>query len=168
MILLGSAIVAAAVIAGAWRVVAELRAVREDAARDRVATILQLFAPAVAAAQHDPRAFLVWQPFVTTARAIMPAEFAALERAAGRFPFSNEQLQAAHAQWTTDWLAFERAHDAEFKLKAAAAVAEVAASDRTDLARGKLEGIEREKLDTYQRRYAEYVRVAKGLQALIS
>jgi hypothetical protein len=32
--------------------------------------------------------------------------------------------------------------------------------------RAKVDAIEREKLDAYQRRYEEYVRVAKALQAL--
>jgi hypothetical protein len=32
--------------------------------------------------------------------------------------------------------------------------------------RAKLDAVEREKLDSYQRRYEEYVRIAKALQAL--
>jgi hypothetical protein len=32
--------------------------------------------------------------------------------------------------------------------------------------RARLDAVEREKLETYQRRYEEYVRVAKALQAL--
>ena len=40
------------------------------------------------------------------------------------------------------------------------------AEDR--LLRARLDAVEREKLDRYQRRYAEYVRVAKALQALSS
>ena len=34
-------------------------------------------------------------------------------------------------------------------------------------ARARLDAIEQEKLELYQRRYAEYVRVAKALQALV-
>jgi len=128
-----------------------------------------VFAPAVAAAYNDPRAYLVWQPIARTARQLFPAESAALDRAAGgAFPFTPDAIQAAHAQWTTDWLAWERAHDAEYKLKAAQAQAEFAASGGSDAARARADAIEREKLDLYQRRYAEYVRVAKALQALSS
>jgi hypothetical protein len=76
-----------------------------------------------------------------------------------------DEIQAAHAQWTADWLAWERAHDAEYKLKAAAAEADLAAAN-TPVARARLEATEREKLELYQRRYQEYVRVAKALQAL--
>jgi hypothetical protein len=36
------------------------------------------------------------------------------------------------------------------------------------VARARLEAVEQEKLDLYQRRYQDYVRVAKALQALIS
>ena len=38
---------------------------------------------------------------------------------AERFHSRKEQLKAAHARWTADWLAWERAHDAEYSLKAA-------------------------------------------------
>src|SRR5262249_23550026 len=99
---------------------------------------------------------------------LLRAETAAIDRAAGgAFPFTPADLQAAHAQWTTDWLAWERAHDAEYKLKAAAAAAEAAAA-ASDVARGRLDAVENEKLDLYQRRYSEYVRIAKALQALQS
>ena len=130
---------------------------------------MELFAPAIAAAQGDPRAYLVWQPIATIARQMFPAESAALDRAAGAtFPFTSEQIQAAHAQWTADWLAWERLHDTEYKLKAALAASELAATNNSDVARGKADAIEREKLDLYQRRYADYVRTAKALQALVS
>ena len=90
-----------------------------------------------------------------------------LERAAGGpFPFTPEQVQAAHAQWTADWLAWERTHDGEYKLKAAIVEQERAASGGSAVLRGKLDAVEREKLDSYQRRYSEYVRIAKALQAL--
>jgi hypothetical protein len=168
VILLGSFIVAAAVAWAARHVVAELRAAREDASRDRAATLLKLFAAAKAAAQADPRAYLVWQPIAQVARQLFPDESAALDRAAGGpFPFTPDQIQAAHAQWTADWLAWERTHDAEYKLKAVQAGAELAAAAHSDLARGRVDAIEREKLDLYQRRYAEYVRTAKALQALL-
>jgi hypothetical protein len=167
VILLASLIVAGAVAWSALQLVAELRAARDARAAARTLSLIELFAPAIAAAQQDPRLYLVWQPIATLARQLLPAEAAAIDRAAGAtFPFSAADLQAAHAQWTTEWLAWERAHDAEYKLKATMAAAELAASGNSDVARSKLDAVENEKLDRYQRRYAEYVRVAKALQAL--
>jgi hypothetical protein len=165
MILVSAAILAAAIVWAALYIAAELRRAREDASGRRAAALLELFAPGIAATQSDPRAYLVWQPIARVARQLLPAESAALDRAAGAtFPFSSGQIQAAHAQWTADWLAWERAHDAEYKMKAAQA--ELAASGGSELARGQAEAIERQKLDLYQRRYAEYIRIAKALQAL--
>jgi hypothetical protein len=103
-----------------------------------------------------------------TARRLFPAEFAAIDAAAGgTFPFTNDQLQAAHARWSADWLAWEGAHDAEYKLRAAAAHEELGERCATAYGRSRLEAIEREKLERYQQRYEEYTRVSKALQALI-
>src|SRR6185295_6568627 len=114
--------VAAVIYWAAQLLVAELKAARDEAARTRALALMQLFAPGVSAGAQDPRALLVWQPLARTARQMFPAELAALDRAAGgTFPFTKEQLQTAHADWTTAWLAWERAHDAEYKLKAAEA-----------------------------------------------
>jgi hypothetical protein len=49
-------------------------------------------------------------------------------------------------------------------MKAAAAAQDAESPAR----RARIEAIEREKLDLYQRRYEEYVRVAKALQMLIN
>lgn len=139
-----------------------------DASRQRVVQILVSFAPALDAAARDPRAILVWQPLARAARQLCVEEFAMLDRATGAaFPFSRDRIEAGHARWTADWLAWERVHDAEYKLKAAAIEAELAASGSAPLIRARLDAIEREKLDLYQRRYEEYIRVAKALQALI-
>ena len=169
MILLSGVIVACAVAWAGWHIGSQLRAARSrSGTSERVATLLTLFAPALAAAQHDPRAFLVWQPIARAARQLFPDEFAALDSATGgRFPFPVERIEAAHARWTSDWLAWELAHDTEYKLKAAAAQQELTEQGGTAVARAKLDAIEREKLDLYQRRYADYVQVAKALQALI-
>ena len=167
MILLASIIVAAAVAWAAWQIAMELRAAREESARTRAAALLDLFAPALTAAQQDPRAYLIWQPLAVIARQLFPAESAALDRAAGgTFPFTTAQVQAAHAQWTADWLAWERTHDADYKLKAVAAMEELAAAGGSAAARGRVEAVERDKIDLYQRRYSDYVRVAKALQSL--
>jgi len=165
-----SAIVVAAAIAWAATVIArELRTIRELAAEQQVLDLLTAFAPAIGAAADDPRVLLVWQPLAAAARELFPDAFRRLDRSAGtRFPFSADQIQAAHARWTADWLAWEQAHDAEFKLKAALAEAELAAAGGDRLARARLDAIEREKLALYQRRYTDYVRIAKALQALLN
>jgi hypothetical protein len=167
-LVVAAVVVAGGAVWGARAVAAEIRAAREAEARGRALQLLALFAPAIAAAQADPRALLVWQPLARTARALYPEASAELDRAAGgAFPFADAKIQAAHAQWTADWLAWERMHDGEFKLKAAVVEQEIAASGGSQVMRARLDAVEREKLDVYQRRYAEYVHVAKALQALI-
>jgi hypothetical protein len=167
MILLAALTIAGAIWWGAQQLVGQMRAGRDDAARSRTLALVDLFAPAIGAAQADPRALLVWQPLAKMARQLFPAECAALDGAAGgTFPFTSDQAQAAHAQWTADWLAWERLHDGDYKLKTAAAEQELVASGGSPVLRAKLDAIEREKLDLYQRRYSEYVRIAKALQSL--
>jgi hypothetical protein len=130
--------------------------------------LLTLFGPAIAAAANDPRALLTWQPVALTARDLFPSAFSALDRAHGaRFPFSVDQIQAAHSRWTADWLAWERAHDAEFKLRALMLAHELGDEIASTHGRARADAIEREKLDLYQRRYEEYSRVARALQALL-
>jgi hypothetical protein len=167
LLVLAAVLVAAVVAWGATRIASELRTTREDAARARVLEIFTLFAPAAGAAAEDPRAVLVWEPLARTARRLYPDQFAQLDRAAGGpFPFGPDRIEAAHAQWTADWLAWEGAHDAEFKTKAAAIEAELAGAAASPAARAQFEAVEREKLERYQRRYQEYIRVAKILQNL--
>jgi hypothetical protein len=147
-------------------IAAEAAAAKGEAKRTRELTILSLFAPAIAAATADPRSIIVWQPVAQAARALFPDEFGAIDRALGTaFPFSRERLEAAHAQWTADWLAWERSHDSGYKRRAAEAERQLALAPSPD-ARATLESIESEKLALYQRRYEEYVRVAKALHAL--
>ena len=165
-------IVAAVLHWAAKQIVAEMKAARQEAAQTRAAALMQLFAPGAAAAAHDPRAMLVWHPLVRMARQLWPTEFGSLDRAAGgTFPFTKEQVQAAHAEWTADWLAWEHTHDAAYKLKVAEIERELgdgSAVSAPPHVRARLDAIEREKLDLYQRRYREYVRVSKALQALES
>ncbi|MGH9141907.1 MAG: hypothetical protein ACRD2I_12310 [Vicinamibacterales bacterium] len=169
MILLSAAIVAGAIAWAAWYVGSAMRAPRRESTSDRVTTLLTLFAPALTVAPEDPRTVLNWQPIANAARQLFPDEFASLDRAiGGRFPFAPERLEAAHARWTADWLAWELAHDTEYKLKTAVAAHDPTAEGiATPVVRARLDAIEREKLDLYQRRYSEYVRTAKALQALI-
>ena len=128
-----------------------------------------MFAPALGAAAGDPRAILVWQPLARMARRMFPEEFALIDQASGsEFPFNNDRLQSAHAKWTADWLGWERTHDSEYKLNAAIVEQEITATGTSTVLRARLDAVEREKLEIYQRRYEEYVRVAKALQALLS
>jgi hypothetical protein len=170
VILIAALIVAAAVAWGALQIAGAVRAGRAGAGRgDQAAALLAMFAPALTAAQQDPRALLVWQPIAKAARQLFPEEFASLDRAMGAaFPFPRERIEAAHGQWTADWLAWELAHDTEFKLKVATAEHELAGQSAGGVARARLDAIEREKLDLYQRRYADYVKTAKALQALVA
>jgi hypothetical protein len=167
ILFLSAAIVAAAVVWGCRLIAGGLADGREADVQSRTLQVLSTFAPGVGAGATDPRAILAWEPLARTARMLLPEEFARIDRAAGSaFPFGTDRIQAAHAQWTADWLGWERTHDAEYKLKAAAVEDELARSDGSALVRARLDAVEREKLDLYQRRYAEYVRVAKALQAL--
>ena len=171
MILVAAIVLAATLYWSAARIVAEVKAARDEAFRARAITMMHVFGPAMSEAARDPRALLVWYPLAKAARALDPDVFASLDRAAQRpFPFTLEQVQAAHAQWTADWLAFERLHDAEYKLKAATIEQELESNPAlpggSPMLRARLDAVEREKLDSYQRRYQQYVEVAKALQAL--
>jgi hypothetical protein len=159
-------LVSAAISWGAFQVARELRAAREERVQARALAIVKLFAPATIAVQNDPRALLVWQPLARMLRQLFPVECASLDRAAGgAFPFGRESLTAAHARWTTEWLSWERTHDAEYKLKAAVAQAEMAVTGEA-VGHARLDAVELEKLTLYQRRYEEYVQVAKALHSL--
>jgi hypothetical protein len=119
---------------------------REEQQRNRELSLATLFAPAIAKAHEDPRVVVAWEPLARTLRARFTAEFAALDAASGSvFPFNKEFIAAAHARWTTGWLAWEKAH----------------------VERGKVDAVEQERLSLYQQRYEEYVRVSKALQALV-
>ena len=168
MILLVSALIIAAAVAwAAIQIASELRKMRGEAARSRALQIFTVFASASSGAAGDPRTVLVWEPLARTARTLFPDEFGLVDRAAGgSFPFGAERIQSAHATWTADWLAWERSHDAEYKLKAAAIEEEIERTGTSPLLRARLDAVEREKLTLYQRKYEEYVRVGKALQAL--
>jgi hypothetical protein len=167
ILLLSAAVVAGALLLGVAQVVREIRTSREEAGRSRSLAIVQMFAPALEAVQDDPRVLLVWQPLARAIRQLYPSESAAVDRAAGgAFPFGRDMMAAAHARWTADWLTWERTHDAEYKLKLALLQDEMAAGGDSATGRAKFEALEREKLALYQRRYEEYTRVAKSLQAM--
>jgi hypothetical protein len=156
-----------AFVALALRVRKEMHRRRRDSS---IQAILQTFGPAQAAVQSDARQLLAWQPLAEATRRLFPDTFDALDKATGkRFPFPKEVIEQAHAKWTADWLAWEKAHDEEYRLKAATAEHEIAraSGDAAALARARLDRIQHEKLERYQQRYEEYIRTAKALQALL-
>jgi hypothetical protein len=166
---ISSLIIAVAVVWTGLRIGRALEARRGGAAPLHTAEMLALFGPAIDAVRTDPRALLTWEPLAAAARKLFPAEFAALDEAAGgAFPFTVDHIQAAHARWSADWLAWEGTHDGEYKLRAAAAEEELGERLATPYGRARLEAIEREKLERYQQRYAEYTRVSKALHALLT
>lgn len=165
-VIVGAALVGAAVLVS--RVIAPRGADAGPGSDNaRRLQLLALFAPGVAAAAENPRALLVWLPLASTARALFPDDMAAIDRASGgRFPFSREHVEAAHARWSAEWLVWEASHDSEYKLKAAVAEEELRASPGSPVLRARLDSVEREKLERYQRRYEEYTRVSKALKNL--
>jgi hypothetical protein len=169
VLLVAALIVAGAIAWGSIRIADELKETRREVVHARTLEVLRTFTQAPAEAAADPRALLAWEPLAKAARQIFPDEFVQLDRAYGSaFPFGAERIESAHAQWTTDWLAWERSHDADYKLKAAVVEEEIGRSAGSPVVRARLDAIEREKLEIYQRRYAEYVKVAKALQSLTS
>lgn len=154
----------------------ELRQRREDAI---ALELVRVFGPVRDAVQRNPKELLAWYPLGRAARQMWPEACGRLDAATGAtFPFTREQVDAAHAQWTSSWLAWERQHDAEYKLRAAQLEQDLVAEERragtfdasrgtlSPLGRARLEAVDREKLERYQDRYEEYVRVAKALAAL--
>jgi hypothetical protein len=150
-----------------FTVTRELRALRSESARH---AMLATFAPAQAAVVADPAQPVTWFPVAQAARRLDPLTFAALDAAAGRtFPFTREQVERAHAKVSADWLAWEQAHDEEYRVKAAAAEQDLgrAGGEAATLARARLERVQHEKIERYQQRYESYIRTAKALQALL-
>src|SRR5437763_305247 len=102
-------VVAALVVAGGvalagLQVARQVKSARDEAERGRALQVLSAFAPALAAAQDDPRALLSWAPIAAAARRLCPDELATIDRAFGAtFPFSDDAIAAAHARWTSDW-----------------------------------------------------------------
>jgi hypothetical protein len=157
----------AAIAAVMWRTGSILEHQRQDAI---IQQLLATFAPAIASVQQDPKQLLVWYPLAQACRKLYPDAFKELDRATrGTFPFTKEQVQTAHARCTSDWLAWERAHDAEYALKAAQVQDEIdrVSGAASPLLRTRLAAIDQQKLERYQQRYEEYIKTAKALAALL-
>ena len=147
-------------------VVTPLRAWRRDV---QILELLATFGPVVERARSDPRVLLAWHPTAEAARRRFPEAFAAIEGSgSGRYPFGAAALEGALTRWTADWLDWERNHDADYRHKSEAIEVEIDRSDgaASQRARARLEALEREKLERYQRRYEEYVRISRALAEL--
>jgi hypothetical protein len=154
----------AAIAFALWRIGTILE---ERQRRSSVQQLLATFASAAAAVQHDPQKLLAWYPLVRTSRALFPDAFKDLDAASGgSFPFTREQIQNAHSRCTAEWLAWERAHDAEYSVKTAEVQDVIDRSSATPLLRTRLAALEQQKLALYQQRYEEYIKTAKALAAL--
>lgn len=148
-----------------------LTALRKRQKESAIQTLLSTFGGAQAAAQRDARLLLVWQPLAESARTLFPDAFASLDAATGRrFPFDKDAIERAHSTWTADWLAWEKTHDEEYRLKAAMVEQELrnATGDAAALVKARLDRVQHEKIERYQQRYEDYIRTAKALQALLS
>jgi hypothetical protein len=157
---------AAALSVVLWRISDELRRTRHQTT---VQQLIATFAPAAAAGQQDPKQIVIWYPLAQASRKLFPDAFKELDAAAGgAFPFTKEQLKAAHSRWTADWLAWERAHDAEYSVKSAQVQDEIdrAQGQASALLRTRFAAVEQQKLERYQQRYEEYIKTAKALATL--
>lgn len=154
------------VLAGIVAALLEMRRRRRD---QTLTALLATFGPAVARVQVEPRELVGWASVAKTARALLPDAFKELDVAHGaRFPFPETVIDATHARWTSQWLAWEREHDLEYKQKASQVEAELERVSAADSPRlhSQLASIEQEKLQRYQERYEEYVRVGKAMSEL--
>ncbi len=135
--------------------------------REHLAALL-LTALAPAAARGEPRDLLALRSVADTVHRMFPDAVGAIEQQTGEgFPFAQDVIDDAHARWTAEWLAWEHRHDAEFKQRASVLEAELLdAGNETPAGRARLASLEDEKLQAYQRRYEEYVRIGNGLTAL--
>ena len=146
--------------------------VYESRQRRREELLLRLavtFAPAIANARKNPSAFVAWSGIASRVRKLFPEEFRQLDSAGnGRFPFSRDLIDAVHAQWTTEWLTWERQHDLEYKQRTQSLELESEGLDgrSSEIIRSRIEVIEQEKLQRYQERYEEYVRIGKAIADL--
>ncbi len=159
-------VVAVVVAGGVAFLVWELRR------RDRDATALKLialFGPSIERVQLEPRTLPTWAAVARTTRRLFPEAFARLDAASqGPFPFPPALIERAHARWTTEWLAWEREHDLRYKRLASEVEAERVdvTDERGRVLEARLREIEQEKLQRYQERYEEYVRVGKAIGEL--
>ena len=140
--------------------------------RNRDQTLIALFglfAPVAARAMVEPSELIAWSDTAQAARRAFPDLFQELDRASeGSFPFSRDLIESAHAKWTSDWLAWEQEHDFTYKHRINEIEHELqdASTEKATSLRASLEATEQEKLQAYQQRYEEYVRIGKAISEL--
>ena len=145
------------------------RRVRKQEHQEQLMAML-LTGSAAAIARAEPRELLAWQATAMTARRLFPDVVAAIESKGGEdFPIPKKIIEDAHAKWTAEWLAWERHHDADFRKRTSVLEAELQAAgqEHTPDGHARIAALEDEKLQSYQRRYEEYVQVGKKLTDLL-
>lgn len=143
-----------------------LRARRRDA---QILQLLDIFGPVVDRVRSDPHVLLTWYPVASAARQMFPDAFAAISQAGVEpFPFGETALETAHARWTTDWLEWEHRNDGNSRRNRETIGLEIERSQgaAAQAARDRLDALERDSLEQYQRKYEEYVKVSRALGAL--
>ena len=128
--------------------------------------LLEIFGAAIPRVQTMPPELVSWVQLANAARALLPHAFASLDAVSGRpFPFPAELVEGVHARWTSEWLAWEREHDSEYKRRTRDIEHQLSDAEGEALQplRARLGEIEQEKLLRYQERYEQYVRVGKAL-----
>lgn len=135
----------------------------------RQVELLSLFGQAIVRAETEPRELVAWARLAAVGRTMFPEVFRMLDAAGGHaFPFSNAYIDGVHARWSAKWLAWEREHDTEYKRRVGEieAALDGAAPDRAHGLRARIAELEQEKLQRYQERYEEYVRIGKAITGL--
>ena len=146
-----------------------VREIRRHRRAQLLTALLAMFGPVAARAQTEPRQLVAWGDIAATARALFPDLFRDLDAACGgRFPFSAELIKRSHDRWTAEWLAWEREHDLEYKIRSDRVEAELARAEADEVSnlRAQLSAIEQEKLQRYQERYEDYVLLGKAIAEL--
>lgn len=165
--MLALAVITVAVVCGlvGRSVVSAQRDCRRDA---QILSLLSTFGSVRQSTRSDPRALLDWYAVAESARRLFPDAVAALDADGARFPFGQADIETAHTNWTAEWLAWERDHDATYQRRADEIESDLhgATGEPARAARNALARLESEKLERYQRRYQEYVQVSKALAAL--
>ena len=163
------ALVAALVLVAVLVVAERARRERLRQHREQVAALL-LTSVGPAVARADGRELLGWRSVATALREVLPDAVRDHRAGHGSSPFrfrGRSSTTPTPAGRPTGSRGNGR-HDIRFRQRASALEAELRGSGRVDTASGqaRLAALDDEKLQDYQCRYEEYVRVGKALAAL--
>ena len=143
---------------------------RKGQLETQILGLLATFVPVVKQARSDPSVLLACYPTLTAARKCFPEAFSRLEGDGSEgFPFGRADIEIMHERWTAEWLEWEQTHESNCQRKIAAIDATLkgeVSEAKAVLLRTELQAVEQEKLDSYQRRYAEYVGISRALERL--